>query len=122
MEQNQKKVQKKRTFSAYITSLAVLSFLLVFTLNLLATRLDIVWDMTPSGMYQLTDTSKDMLSKLDKRVNFYFLLQPLEPHALCDEQADRQCGDGHHHGVGEEVEEVEERHSQDRDESERSVS
>ena len=74
MEQNQKKVQKKRTFSAYITSLAVLSFLLVFTLNLLATRLDIVWDMTPSGMYQLTDTSKDMLSKLDKRVNFYFLL------------------------------------------------
>ena len=51
MEQNQKKVQKKRTFSAYITSLAVLSFLLVFTLNLLATRLDIVWDMTPSGMY-----------------------------------------------------------------------
>jgi len=55
-------------------------------------------------------------------VHLYFLLQPLEPHALCDEQADRQRRDGHHHGVGEEVEEVEERHSQDRDESERSVS
>ncbi len=74
MEQNKKKTQKKRTFTAYITSLAVLSFLLVFTLNLLATRLDIVWDMTPTGMYQLTDTSKKMLEELDKQVNFYFLL------------------------------------------------
>ena len=74
MEQNTKTAQKKRSFTAYIISLAALTLALAITLNLLASRLDIVWDMTPTSMYKLTDTSKDMLSRLDKNVNFYFLL------------------------------------------------
>ena len=74
MENNQKSAQKKRSFAIYIAMLAALALAIAVTLNLLASRLNIVWDMTPSGMYQLTDTSKEMLSKLDKDVNFYFLL------------------------------------------------
>ena len=73
MEQN-KTAKKPRSFTGYAAVFAALALAIAIMLNLLASRLDIVWDMTPTGMYKLTDTSKDMLSKLDKKVNIYFLL------------------------------------------------
>ena len=65
--------------------------------------------------------SEDLLAAERMSVQFHFLFDPLDGHASCDEQADRQRRDGHHHGVGEEIEEIQERHSDDRDEGERSV-
>lgn len=69
-----KKNQKSRKFSAYAVILAALALAIAIPLNLLASRLDIVWDMTPSKMYGLTDTSVQYLKNLDKQVDFYFLM------------------------------------------------
>lgn len=75
MEQNKKmKNLKNRKFTAYAAILAALALAVAIPLNLLASRLDITWDMTPTKMYELTDTTKDFLAKLDKPVDFYFLL------------------------------------------------
>ena len=54
-------------------------------------------------------------------VDLDFLLEPLEAHASCHQQADGQRRDGHHHGIGEEIEEIQERHSDDGDERQRAV-
>ena len=76
MEQKEKSFRnlKNRKFTLYALILAVLAFAITIPLNLLASRLDIQWDMTPTKIYNLTDTTKDYLSSLDKQVDFYFLL------------------------------------------------
>lgn len=77
MAQNQTKPtkpSKPRSFTGFAVLFGVMTLAIAVILNLLASRLDVVWDMTPTGMYKLTDTSKDFLKKLDKQVNFYFLL------------------------------------------------
>ena len=77
MEQNTtktKKTEKPRSFAGFAVVFAAITLVIAILLNLLASRLNIVWDMTPTGMYKLTDTSRNYLSSLDKEVNFYFLL------------------------------------------------
>ena len=77
MEQNKtktKKTEKPRSFAGFAVVFAAITLVIAILLNLLASRLNIVWDMTPTGMYKLTDTSRNYLSSLDKEVNFYFLL------------------------------------------------
>lgn len=75
MEQNNKmKNLKNRKFTAYAAILAALALAVSIPLNLLASRLDITWDMTPTKMYELTDTTRNFLEKVDKPVDFYFLL------------------------------------------------
>lgn len=75
MEQNQKsKNLKNRKFTAYAAILAALALAVAIPLNLLASRLDITWDMTPTNIYELTDTTRAYLEKIDKQVDFYFLL------------------------------------------------
>ncbi len=69
-----KKAEKPRSFTALAAIIAALALAIAIVINLMASRLNVVWDMTPTGMYKLTDTSKDMLKSLDKEVNFYFLL------------------------------------------------
>ena len=71
VNQKNKKTMRSTAFAAL---LAALVLAIAIPPNLLASRLDVVWDMTPSKMYELTDTTKNYLSKLDKQVDFYFLM------------------------------------------------
>ncbi|MBR3629944.1 MAG: GldG family protein [Oscillospiraceae bacterium] len=70
----QKKNQKSFRSASFALILAALVLAIAIPLNLLASRLNIVWDMTPSNMYELTDTTKEYLRNLDKTVDFYFLM------------------------------------------------
>ncbi|MBQ8928466.1 MAG: GldG family protein [Oscillospiraceae bacterium] len=72
MEQVRTKT-KNRKFTAYAAVLAALALAIAIPVNLLASRLNVVWDMTPAGMYRLTDTTKAYLESMDKDVDFYFL-------------------------------------------------
>ena len=72
MEQVRTK-SKNRKFTAYAAALAALALAIAIPLNLLASRLKVIWDMTPAGMYRLTDTTKQYLESLDKDVDLYFL-------------------------------------------------
>lgn len=79
MEQNTKKIKdlKNRKFTAYAAVLIALVLAVAIPLNLLASRLNIIWDMTPAKMYVLSDTTKEYLDKLnesDTVVDFYFLM------------------------------------------------
>ncbi len=80
MEQNTKKIKnlKNRKFTAYAAVLVALVLAVAIPLNLLASRLDIVWDMTPANMYELSDTTTkylDQLETTDTTVDFYFLME-----------------------------------------------
>lgn len=70
----QKKHQKSFRSTSFALLMAALVLAVAIPLNLLASRLNIVWDMTPSNMYELTDTTKNYLKGLDKQVDFYFLM------------------------------------------------
>ena len=76
MESNQKpfKNLKNRKFTAYAAVLSALALAVAIPVNLLASRLNIIWDMTPAKLYELSDTTKNYLSTLDKQVDFYFLM------------------------------------------------
>lgn len=80
MEQNTKKIKnvKNRKFAAYAAILVALVLAVAVPLNLLASRLNIVWDMTPTGLYELSQTTTKYLDELDnsgKTVDFYFLME-----------------------------------------------
>ncbi len=80
MEQNTKKAKnlKNRKFTTYAAVLVVLVLAVAIPLNLLASRLDITWDMTPAKMYELSDTTTAYLDKLESSgevVDFYFLME-----------------------------------------------
>ena len=66
--------QKSKKFSAYATIMGALALAIAIPLNLLASRLNIIWDMTPTNLYELSDTTRNFLNGLDKQVNFYFLM------------------------------------------------
>lgn len=80
MEKNQNpaktpaKNRKNTRSTAFALLMAALALAIAIPLNLLASRLNIIWDMTPTKMYELTDTTKNYLNGLDKQVDFYFLL------------------------------------------------
>lgn len=79
MEQTTKKAKnlKNRKFTAYAAVLVILVLAVAIPLNLLASRLDITWDMTPAKMYELSDTTTEYLDKLEETgttVDFYFLM------------------------------------------------
>ena len=65
---------KPRSFTTFAAVLVAMTLAIAIVLNLLARRLNLIWDMTPTNMYRLTDTSRDYLATLDKDVDFYFLL------------------------------------------------
>lgn len=74
MAQNEtKKTKKSHGFTAVALVFAAISLAIVVLINLMVSRLNITWDMTSSGMYKLTDSTRDYLDSLDKEVNFYFL-------------------------------------------------
>ncbi|MBQ7012306.1 MAG: Gldg family protein [Oscillospiraceae bacterium] len=71
------KTIKKKSFTGYALVLAALALAIVIVLNLLASRLDVTWDMTPASLYKLSDTSTDYLDLLEERgekVDLYFLV------------------------------------------------
>ena len=65
---------KNTKFTAYAAALAALALAVAIPINLLASRLNVIWDMTPAKLYELSDTTKNYLSSLDKQVDFYFLM------------------------------------------------
>jgi len=65
---------KNRKFTAYAALLSALALAVAIPVNLLASRLNIIWDMTPAKLYELSDTTKNYLANLDKQVDFYFLM------------------------------------------------
>ncbi|MBD5142898.1 MAG: GldG family protein [Oscillospiraceae bacterium] len=76
MEQQEKNFKnlKNRKFTAYAIILVALALAIAIPINLLASRLNIIWDMTPAKLYELSDTTKNYLETLDKQVDFYFLM------------------------------------------------
>ncbi|MCR5020883.1 GldG family protein [Ruminococcus sp.] len=72
----QKETNKRKKsfgFTAVALIFAAISLAIVVMINLMVSRLDITWDLTPTGIYKLTDTTTDYLDSVDKKVNFYFL-------------------------------------------------
>ena len=67
------KPKKARSFTAAAVVFGTIALAVVVLLNLMVTRLNVIWDMTPTGMYKLTSTTRDYLNSVDKKVNFYFL-------------------------------------------------
>jgi hypothetical protein len=69
--------KRSRTAYGYAAAIAALTLAVAIPLNLLASRLNVIWDMTPSKLYELSDTTKKYLDNLDlpdDSVNFYFLM------------------------------------------------
>ena len=64
---------------------------------------------------------EDHLAAEGMSVDFNFLFESLKSHTPGHKQADRQRCDRHHHGVCEEIKEIQERHSDDGEEGERAV-
>ncbi|SFB66584.1 GldG family protein [Ruminococcus albus] len=74
MAQNEtKKPKKSYGFTAVALVFAAISLAIVVLINLMVSRMNIIWDMTSTGIYKLTDSTKDYLNSVDKKVNFYFL-------------------------------------------------
>lgn len=72
----QKETNKRKKsfgFTAVALIFAAISLAIVVMINLMVSRLGITWDLTPTGIYKLTDTTTDYLDSVDKKVNFYFL-------------------------------------------------
>lgn len=53
--------------------LVIAIILAIIPINLFSESLGISWDMTPSQYYSLSDTTKNVLSTLDKDITLYFL-------------------------------------------------
>ena len=64
---------------------------------------------------------KDTSSAEDMSVHENLIHYALDSHAPCYIEADAQGRDGHHHGIGQEIKEIQELHADDRDVGERSV-
>lgn len=67
------KPKKSRGFTAVALIFAAISLAIVVFINLMVSRLNITWDLTPNKIYKLTDSTTDYLKSVDKKVNFYFL-------------------------------------------------
>ena len=67
------KPKKTRGFTVVAVVFGTIALAIVVLINLMVSRMNVVWDMTPTGMYKLTDSTKNYLKTVDKQVNFYFL-------------------------------------------------
>ena len=67
------KPKKARSFTAAAVVFGAIALAIVILINLMVSRINVVWDMTPTGIYKLTDSTTNYLESLDKKVNFYFL-------------------------------------------------
>jgi hypothetical protein len=66
----------KNVFSTGIAVVLALVILAVaIPINLIAGRLDVTWDMTPKGIFALTEKTKDILKNLDRDVYVYPLFE-----------------------------------------------
>ncbi|MBQ1538410.1 MAG: Gldg family protein [Ruminococcus sp.] len=65
--------KKARSFTAAAVVFGAIALAIVILINLMVSRINVVWDMTPTGIYKLTDSTTNYLESLDKKVNFYFL-------------------------------------------------
>ncbi|MDR0919668.1 MAG: GldG family protein [Oscillospiraceae bacterium] len=74
MSKNKTSTSSKNIASTGLAiGLAALILAVIIPINLIAGRLGINWDMTPKGVFKLTDTTKDILENLDQDVYVYTL-------------------------------------------------
>lgn len=79
-----KKISKDFIKSLGTTGFAIIMALVValavIPINLLASRLNVEWDMTPNALYtgELSDISKELISTITEPVDIYFLLDKEE--------------------------------------------
>ena len=64
---------KGKKFSIVAIILAIAILLAVVPLNMLASSVNVEWDMSSNNMYSLSDTSKKVLDTLDFDVTIYLL-------------------------------------------------
>ena len=67
------KPKKAYGFTVLATVFAIVALAVVVLINLMVSRINVIWDMTPTGIYKLTDSTRSYLNSVDKKVNFYFL-------------------------------------------------
>ena len=67
------KPKKARSFTPAAIAFGTIALAIVVLINLMVSRLNVIWDMSPTGIYQLTDTTRNYLNSVDKQVDFYFL-------------------------------------------------
>ncbi len=68
-----KKTKKNAKFTTIAWVMAAMLLVIIIPLNIVASVFDVKFDLSPNHMYSLTKTTKDYLSKLDKKVDFYLL-------------------------------------------------
>ncbi len=74
MAQNENaKPKKARSFTAAALVFGAIALAIVILLNLMVSKLNVTWDMTPTSIYELTQPTKDYLNSVDKKINMYFL-------------------------------------------------
>ena len=67
------KPKKTHSFTAAAVVFGAIALAIVVLINLMVSRMNVIWDMTPTGIYKLTEPTKNYLNSVDKKINFYFL-------------------------------------------------
>lgn len=73
-----KKSKKNVKFTTIAWFMAIMLLVIIIPINIAASLFDVQVDLTSNNLYSLTDISKDYLSKLDKDVDFYLLMDTSE--------------------------------------------
>ncbi len=76
-----KKSKKNVKFTTIAWIMAVILLVIIIPINILVSVFNVQLDLTQSHMFSLTDTTKDYLSNLDEKVDFYFLIDMDEVRA-----------------------------------------
>lgn len=86
MNENEKKSffgNMKESFSgrkfrngAYVTLISTVVIVIVMVVNMLVTKMNIQFDLSPQSMYTLTGDSKKMVKDLKNDITIYYLVEP----------------------------------------------
>lgn len=69
-----KKSKKNLKFTTIAWIMAAMLLVIIIPLNIVASLFDVKLDLTENHLYSLTDSSKKYLSGIDKKVDFYLLM------------------------------------------------
>ncbi|MGN0621168.1 MAG: Gldg family protein [Porcipelethomonas sp.] len=77
----QKKSKKNLKFTTIAWILAVMLLIIFIPVNIVCSIFDVKIDMTPNQLYSLSKTTIDYLESLDKKIDFYLLIEMDEVRA-----------------------------------------
>lgn len=69
-----KKSKKNLKFTTIAWIMAAMLLVIIIPLNIVVSLFDVKLDLTENNLYSLTDSTKKYLSGLDKKIDFYFLM------------------------------------------------